>query len=177
MILSKQQKFILGIVRDLGCVKREQLTTLYIAHTPMPQERAERQLDAMLSQLRYCICEIRLDNETVRIDKIEPDRYRLEAIDVMLELTGGTAPFYKARLPPPLLLRFTLGGDAASTFVVVRYDDKAVAETELKISGGQRVIWLAEYLPADGTVALPPGHFLAVRKQDGTHGFYGSNEL
>ena len=36
---------------------------------------------------------------------------------------------------------------------------------------------MTEYLPADETLALPPGQFLAVRKQDGTHAFYGSNEL
>ena len=177
MTLSKQQKFILDAIRNLGCVKREQLLKLYMARSLLSEERAGRQLDAMLRQLRNCIGELRFEGDLVRIDRIRPDFHRLEAIDVMLELTGGTAPLYKARLPPPLLLRFALGGDAAAAFVVIQYGDMAAAEKELKTSGDQRVIWLTEYLPADNTPSLPPNHFLAVRKQDGTHGFYGSDEL
>ena len=177
MILSKQQKFILEAIRSLGCVKREQLLRLYLAQAPMPEEQASRQLDAMLRQLRYCIGELRTEDDLVRIDRIQPDAHKLEAIGLMLELTGGSAPFYKARLPPPLLLRFALGGDDGALFAVIRRDDMATAEKELRSSGDQRIIWLTEYLPADETLALPPGQFLAVRKQDGTHVFYGSNEL
>lgn len=177
MTLSKQQRFILEAIRDLGCVKQEQLLRLYLAHTPMPEERAERQIDAMLRQLKGRIGELREEGGLVRIDRIVPDASRLEAIDVMLELTGGSAPFYKARLPPPLLLRFALGGDAAAVFAVMKLDDMPAAESALKDSGDQRMIWLADYLPADASLTFPPNHFLAVRKQDGTHGFYGSQEL
>lgn len=177
MTLTKQQKFILEIIRNLGCVKREQLLKLYMAHALLPEEQAARQLDAMLRQLRNCVGELRVEDDWTRIDRIPPDLHRLEAIDVMLELTGGVAPLCKARLPPPLLLRFALGGEAGAVFVVIRYEDMAAAENELRSSGGQRVIWLSDYVPADGAVALPPNQFLAVRKQDGTHGFYGSNEL
>lgn len=177
MTLTKQQRFILDAIRNLGCVRKEQLLKLYLAHTPMPEEQAARQLDAMLRQLRNCIGELRVEGDLARIDRIKPKASRLEAIDVMLELTGGTAPLYKARLPPPLLLRFALGGDAAAAFVVIRYEDKDAAATELKTCGDQRVIWLSEYLPGDGAPTLPTNHFLAVRKQDGTHGFYGSEEL
>lgn len=177
MILSKQQKFILEAIRSLGCVKREQLLRLYLAWSPMPEEQASRQLDAMLRQLRYCIGELRVEDDLVRIDRIQPDEHKLEAIDLMLELTGGVVPLCKARLPPPLLLRFALGEDNGALFAVIRRDDMAAAEKELKSSDAQRIIWLSEYLPADETLALSPGQFLAVRKQDGTHAFYGSNEL
>lgn len=177
MTLSKQQKFILDAIRSLGCVKREQLLKLYMAHSLLPEERAACQLDAMLRQLRNCVGELRLEGDLVRIDRIKPKAHRLEAIDVMLELTGGVVPLYKARLPPPLLLRFALGADAATVFVVIRFEDMDAAQAELKTCGDQRVIWLSEYLPGDGVPALPPNHFFAVRKQDGTHGFYGSEEL
>ena len=177
MNLTIQQKVILEAIRNHGCVRREQLLKLYMARFLLPEEQAARQLDAMLRQMRSGIGELRAESGLVRIDTIQPDDHRLEAIDVMLELTGGTAPLCKARLPPPLLLRFALGSNAGTAFVVVRYDDMEAVEAELKSCGDQRVIWLAEYLPTDGALMLPPNHFLAVRKQDGTHGFYGSGEL
>ncbi|MCR5825023.1 MAG: hypothetical protein K6G54_00500 [Oscillospiraceae bacterium] len=177
MILSKQQKYILGVVRDLGCVKREQLLRLYMAHASLPEDRALRQLDAMLLQMRNGISELRLEGDLARLERVQPNAHCLEAIDVMLELTGGAVAFYKARLPPPLLLRFALDGPHPVVFVIIRYDERAAVEKELRPRGDQRVVWLSTCLPLDAAPALPPGHFLAVRKQDGTHGFYGSNEL
>ena len=174
MNLSIQQKYILEVLRKVGCLKRSQLQIFLNGRFPLPDQAAQvRQMDAMLRQMRNFVSAIRVEGDIVRLDNVQPDHFWLEAIDVMLELAGGVPPNYKARLPPPLLLRFILDDDAANVFAVAKWQDRAAAAPVLAKQGDQRVIWLAD---SAQSISLPPEHFLAVRQQDGTHRFYGSQE-
>lgn len=40
---------------------------------------------------------------------------------------------------------------------------------------GERIIWISES-NSFGEINLPRHHFFAVRQEDGTHRFFGSNE-
>ena len=90
MLLSVQQKYILEILRRTGCIRRRQLFPLVREKfRPMGVEISEHRLEVMLRQLRHCVGEVRMEEELVRLSHARPDPRRLEAVDVMLELSGG----------------------------------------------------------------------------------------
>lgn len=136
-------------------------------------------MDIMLRQMRSGIGGFRLDGGLVALSAATPDPLRLEAIDIMLELTGGKPLDFNARLKAPLLLQFTWGSDeaAARPFTVALLPKGQEQQAErLNDYRRARVIWLSDTgTPPDG-LALPPKHFFAARMSDGTHRFYGSNE-
>lgn len=178
MLLSLQQKFILEALRKLGCARRGQLLAL----TREKFRRSdlvisESRMEAMLRQLRNGMGDFRMEGDLVKLSAAPPDPLRLEAIDVMLELTGGAPLDFTARLKRPLLLQFTWGAEAASArpFTVASLSDAGSADADLMDQYRRsRVIWLSGGGPPDGLV-LPPKHFYAARTTDGSHRFYGSN--
>ena len=175
MLLSVHQRYMLELLRNVGCLRRDQLRKMLQQHFQQEDLHiTENRLDAMLRQLRNFVGSVRLEGDLVRLDNVKPDDSWLEALDVMLELSGGAPPHYKARLPPPLLLRFILDDDTSNIFDVAKWQDRTTAAPMLARQGSQRVIWLADNAESIGGV-LPPGQFLAVRQQDGTHRFYGSS--
>ena len=177
MLLSIQQQYVMDLLRNVGSLRKNQLLIMLQQRFASENMKiSDRRLEAILRQLRTCVGEIRVENEIVRLDQAQPDWYWLEAIDIMLELSGRTPPHYKARLPPPLLLRFVLDGDASSVFAVAAWKDRNEALPVLNRQGEQRVIWLSDTTQPPAALSLPPDHFLAVRKKDGTHRFYGSQE-
>ena len=111
MLLSVQQKYILEILRRTGCIRRRQLFPLVREKfRPMGVEISEHRLEVMLRQLRHCVGEVRMEEELVRLSHARPDPRRLEAVDVMLELSGGApVEFSAVGVEPPFLLRFSFG--------------------------------------------------------------------
>ena len=109
MLLSVQQKYILDILRKLGCVRRRQLDTLVREKFRPDLEISEVRMDAMLRQLRAGTGDVRTDSEFVRLSGAQPDALRLEAVDVMLELAEGKPEDFTVRVERPELLRFSWG--------------------------------------------------------------------
>lgn len=179
MMLSVQQRFILDALRKLGCIRRDQL--LVLTREQFRRDDlviSEKRMDAMLRQLRYGMGDFRMEGDLVRLSQSPPDAQRLEAIDVMLELTRGTPLDFNARLRRPVLLQFTWeqSPGAARPFTVAALPGMEPERTErLEQYRRARVIWFCEGgSPPDG-LTLPGKHFIAVRKPDGTHGFYGAS--
>ena len=107
---------------------------------------------------------------------IQPDSRRLEAVDVMLELTGGAPEeFGCSHAPPPFLLRFAVARPDLRFFTVGTLSGAGKEHLGWLARGGPgRVIWLSDSgVPPEGLV-LPLEHFFAARQRDGTHRFYGS---
>lgn len=174
MFLSIQQKFILDTLKKLNCVRRRQLHTLVRGRFQQDGfEITQARMDAMLLQLRAGTADVRMDGELLWLSTAQPDARRLEAIDVMIELTGGKPQEFRASREPPRLLRFAYGGDGLRPFTAASLD---AAPAELLERGrAERIIWLSgSGQPPQGMV-LPPKHFFAARQLDGTHRFYGSN--
>lgn len=179
MLLSIQQRFILDTLRKLGCVRREQLLIL----TREKFRRSdlvisEARMEAMLRQLRGGTGDLRVEGDLVSLSRAPPDACKLEAIDVMLELTGGTPLDFSARLRPPVLLQFTWeqpSGAVRPLTVAALPSMEPERSERLEQYQRSRVIWLLEGDGLPAGLALPPKHFIAVRSPDGTHGFYGDN--
>lgn len=174
MILSTHQKFIMDVLRKLGCIRQRQLLILVRERFRQADlEITQLRMTAMLRQLRVGTADLRMDDELVWLSSRQPDCHRLEAIDVMIELTGGKPQSFEGKMAPPRLLRFSYGQDSLRLFTVLSLD---VSPPELlERSPKERVIWISDDGEAPQGLVLPPKHFFAARQPDGTHRFYGSN--
>lgn len=176
MNLSKQQKYIVEIVRKLGCIRKRQLLKMVSARfTTEDFQVSENRLDTMLYQLRSGTANIRFDEETVWRTPVLPDSKLLEAIDIMLELADDAPQNFQVSPEKPCLLRFSMGGDRLRMFTIAYMEHPA--EMSILRKRTERIIWIPEngLLPPD--VVLPAKQFFAVRQSDGSHRFYGSTEL
>lgn len=178
MLLSIQQRYILDTLRKLRSVRADQLLALTRGKFhPQGIEISERRMEAMLRQLRNFSNDLRRDGELIYLAGAQPDSRHLEALDVMLELSQGTpGSFGCDHAPPPFLLRFSVKADGPYFAVGMISGAGGEHLPWLQRGGPGRVIWISDSgTPPDG-LSLPSGHFFAVRRNDGTHRFYGSTE-
>lgn len=175
MILSIHQKFIMDVLGKLGCIRQRQLLVLVRKRFRQADlEITQFRMTVMLRQLRVGTADLRMDDELVWLSSQQPDFQRLEAIDVMIELTGGKPQSFEGKLSPPRLLRFSYGQDSLRLFTVVSLE--ASSPELLERSPKERVVWSLDSGEVPQGLLLPPKHFFAARQPDGTHRFYGSNE-
>ena len=175
MILTTHQKFVLDTLKKLGCVRQRQLHVLVRERFRQSDlEITRARMDAMLRQMRMGTADVRLDDELVWLSQYEPNYRRLEAIDVMIELTRGKAQNFSARLEPPCLLRFAFGENNGLKLFTVASADISPPEL-LEQARKERVIWISDGGAPPKGLTLPPKHFFAARQSDGSHRFYGSN--
>ncbi len=175
MLLSVQQKYILDTLRKLGCVRQDQLHALVQGKFQRPGFAVrEEHMSAMLRQLRSGLGDFHMDDGFVYLARDQPDALRLEAIDIMLELSEGAPQEFTVKVDSPRLLCFTLGVDKLKLFSVAMLSH--VSDTQLlQRERSERIVWISDSgTPPDG-LALPPKHFFAARQTDGSHRFYGSN--
>ena len=175
MLLSVQQKYILDTLRKLGCVRQDQLHALVQGKFQRPGFAVrEEHMSAMLRQLRSGLGDFHMDDGFVYLARDQPDALRLEAIDIMLELSEGAPQEFTVKVDSPRLLCFTLGGDKLKLFSVAMLSH--VSDTQLlQRERSERIVWISDSgTPLEG-LTLPPKHFFAARQADGSHRFYGSN--
>ena len=175
MLLSVQQKYILEVLRKLGCVKQDQLHALVRGKFQRPDfEISEARMTAMLRQLRSGLGDFHVDGNFVYLARDQPDAARLEAIDVMLELSEGAPQEFTVKVDSPRLLRFALGGDKLKLFSVAKLAHISEPQ-QLQRERSERIVWISDGgTPPEG-LALPPKHFFAAQQADSSHRFYGSN--
>ena len=174
MLLSIQQKYILDVLRKLGCIHRRQLETLVREKFRRPDlEISAARLDAMLRQLQAGTSNIFLDNELVCLSGASPDVLRLEAVDVMLELAEGSPADFTTQVARPAILRFSWGDDLR-LFTVAELSTPTRPAIAM-LAHEKRVVWITAGGVPPANLILPPKHFFAARLEDGSHRFYGSN--
>lgn len=183
MLLSIQQRYILDVLKRLGCIRRDQLYTLAGKNLSTPEhEIGPRHVDAMLNQLDHGLSAVRLDDRTVLYGQNAPNADRLEALDVMMELTDGRPLDFQCeqtKEPGGLLLRFTLEGEKKlRLFGVVRYrKDNPLPDSGFHVRQAERVIFLMDDTDLTAIPIIPYKHFFALRQEDGTHRFFsGGNQ-
>lgn len=121
MLLSNQQKYIISVLRQIKYIRSCQLCALTAQHyLPQGIEISQHRMDVMLRQLRAGTNFVRLQEDIVCYGKRAVDPRYLEAIDVMLELSGCDPSFLSSeRLESPFLLRFTGSGEELSYLFMV----------------------------------------------------------
>ena len=71
MLLSVQQKYILAVLRELGCLRKEQLCLLLQGRFDWPDfETAQRRTEAMLRQLHNGVGEFHSDAQFVWLGNV-----------------------------------------------------------------------------------------------------------
>lgn len=177
MLLSNQQKYIISVLRQIKYIRSCQLCALTAQHyRPQGIEISQHRMDVMLRQLRAGTNFVRLQEDIVCYGKRTVDPQYLEAIDVMLELSGCAPSFFSSeRLESPFLLRFTGSGEELSYLFTVAWLDTPERIRATSRMKGERIIWISDRRDSRG-IALPRHHIFAVRQEDGTHRFFGSHE-
>ena len=169
MLMTKQQVYLLDVVRRLGCIRHAQLTALFLpAFCAAKPEAAARVVSSAMRQLTTLSGEVTETDGVYHLPQSPPDDRMLEAIDVMLELTGGKPAGFFATAPP-LLLRFSVGGEKERSFAVL---PQGIVPQVEQITPSERLILLFD---GQGQVeALPVSNkqFYALRQEDGTHRFF-----
>ena len=175
MLLSKQQQYVLDVLRRLGCVRKKQLEALLKARF-FPPEKAVPPgfLDAMLRQFRCGNVELRRQDDVIFLPGKAPDTRLLEAVDVMLELSDAAPSDFWAEDKGAVLLRFSVAGRRISLFAGLHADDLTApsARSPPAVSRAERVVAL---LPGDSTppaLSIPNTVFYALRQKDGSHRFF-----
>lgn len=177
MLLSVQQKYILEALRKLGCMEKRQLHALVRGKFQRPDFAiSEARMTAMLRQLRSGLGDFHVDGNFVYLARDQPDTARLEAIDIMLELSENAPQNFTTKVENPRLLRFGLGGDKLKLFSVAQLSHISNPQL-IQRERSERIVWISDSgTPPDG-LTLPPKHFFAAWQADGSHRFYGSNGL
>lgn len=172
MLLTMKQRYVVDAVNKLGCLRRDQLYILTRDHFKTEDfTLSESQMDELLRQLPFLANEIRMENGVVRLSSSAPEPLRLEAIDVMLELSNGYPIRFTSVHEEDLLLRFSLGCDPPRRYAVAAY-----SETAATLQTGKNIVWIASERLKPELLSLARQQFYAQRQEDGSHRFFGANK-
>lgn len=179
MLLSRQQRYVLDVLQRLGCVRREQLRALMKAQFfPEDKPVSPALVDAMLRQFRCGNIEVCCEGDTIFLPGRKADGRVLEAVDVMLELSGARPTDFTAEEKDAVLLRFSVTGRRVSLFAVLHAADLAGPDVRAPpvISKAERVIILLSSDCPPPTPHIPNTVFYALRQKDGSHRFFARGE-
>ncbi len=168
MLLTKQQKYLLAALEELGCAEQRQLAAL------LQKMFAFSLFDDAVRVTSACVRQMQMGGLLQISDNIvshcgeRADSQQIEAIDVMLELSAAQPENFYA-VDKHTLLRFSLGEPGFKQFVIVSGSDPP---PEHEIQQDKKIIAL---LP-DGT---KPEIFpytrpviFAIRQENGIHRFF-----
>lgn len=175
MLLSRQQRYVLDVLQRLGCVRREQLRALMKAQFfPEDKPVSPALVDAMLRQFRCGNIEVCCEGDTIFLPGRKADGRVLEAVDVMLELSGARPTDFTAGDKDAVLLRFSVTGRRVSLFAVLHAADLTGPDVRAPpvISKAERVIILLSGECPPPTPHIPNTVFYALRQRDGSHRFF-----
>ena len=168
MLLTKQQKFLLTVLAQLGCAEQRQLAAL------LQKTFAFSSLDDAVRVTIACVRQMQMGGLLQIADALvtqigaQPSTQRIEAIDVMLELSA-TQPESFYAVDRHILLRFSLGEPSFKQFVIVSGSDPP---PEREIRQDEKIIVL---LPDDirpETFPYTRPAIFAIRQENGTHRFF-----
>ena len=174
MLLSKQQRYVLDVLQRLGCARGNQLEALLKARF-FPPEKAVPPgfLDAMLRQFRCGNMEVRRQGDVIFLPEKTPDARLLEAVDVMLELSGAAPSDFWAECKGAVLLRFSVAGKRVSLFAVFHAGDLGPdARSPPVVSRAERVVVLLTGDSPPPALPIPNTVFYALRQKEGSHRFF-----
>ena len=168
MLLTKQQKYLLAVLEKLGCAEQRQLAAL------LQKTFAFSSIDDAVRVTNACVRQMQMggllqiaDNIVAQVGE-HPAAQRIEAIDVMLELSAAQPESFYA-VDQHILLRFSLGEPSFKQFVIVSGSDPP---PEREIRRDEKIIVL---LPDDirpETFPYTRPVIFAIRQENGTHRFF-----
>ena len=168
MLLTKQQKYLLAVLEQLGCAGQRQLAALlqktfaFSSH-----EDAVRVTGACVRQMQMGGL-LQISNGLVTQTGGQPSPQQIEAIDVMLELSAAQPESFYA-VDQHILLRFSLGEPSFKQFVIVSGSDPP---PEHEIQQDKKIIALLPDSIKPEAFSYTRPVIFAIRQENGTHRFF-----
>ena len=168
MLLTKQQKYLLAVLEQLGCAEQRQLAALlqktfaFSSH-----EDAVRVTNACVRQMQMGGL-LQISNGLVTQTGGQPSPQQIEAIDVMLELSAAQPESFYA-VDQHILLRFSLGEPSFKQFVIVSGSDPP---PEREIRQDEKIIVLLPDSIRPETFSYTRPVIFAIWQENGTHRFF-----
>ena len=168
MLLTKQQKYLLTVLEQLGCAEQRQLAALLrktFAFSSL--DDAVRVTGACMRQMQMGGL-LRITDSLVSLCGEQAVPQRIEAIDVMLELSAAQPEDFYA-VDKHTLLRFSLGEPSFKQFVIVSGSDPP---PEHEIRQDENIIALLPDGIRPETFPYTKPVIFAIRQGNGTHRFF-----
>ena len=168
MLLTKQQKYLLAVLNQLGCAEQRQLAALlqktFAFSSP---DDAMRVTGACVRQMQMGgLLQISDGIVSQYGEKVLPQQ--IEAIDVMLELSAAQPEDFYA-VDRHILLRFSLGEPSFKQFVIVSGSDPP---QEREIRQDEKIIALLPDSAKLEKFSYTRPVIFAIRQENGTHRFF-----
>lgn len=168
MLLTKQQKYLLAVLEKLGCAEQRQLAAL------LQKTFAFSSIDDAVRVTNACVRQMQMggllqiaDNIVAQVGE-HPAAQRIEAIDVMLELSAAQPESFYA-VDQHILLRFSLGEPSFKQFVIVSGSDPP---PEHEIRQDEKIIALLPDSIKPEAFSYTRPVIFAIRQESGTHRFF-----
>ena len=168
MLLTKQQKYLLTVLEQLGCAEQRQLAAL------LQKMFAFSFLDDAVRVTNACVRQmqmgglLQISNGLVTQTGGQPSPQQIEAIDVMLELSAAQPEDFYA-VDKHILLRFSLGEPNFKQFVIVSGSDPP---PEHEIQQDKKIIALLPDSIRPEAFSYTRPVIFAIRQENGTHRFF-----
>lgn len=168
MLLTKQQKYLLAVLEQLGCAEQRQLAALlqktfaFSSH-----EDAVRVTNACTRQMQMGGL-LQISDGLITQTGGQLNTQRIEAIDVMLELSAAQPEDFFA-VDKHTLLRFSLGEPSFKQFVIVSGSDPP---PEREIRQDEKIIVLLPDGAKPEAFSYTRPVIFAIRQGNGTHRFF-----
>ena len=168
MLLTKQQKYLLAVLEQLGCAEQRQLAALlqktfaFSSH-----EDAVRVTNACVRQMQMGGL-LRIVDGLVNLCGEQSVPQQIAAIDVMLELSAAQPESFYA-VDKHILLRFSLGEPSFKQFVIVSGSDPP---PEHEIQQDKKIIALLPDSIKPEAFSYTRPVIFAIRQENGTHRFF-----
>ena len=168
MLLTKQQKYLLTVLEQLGCAEQRQLAALlqktfaFSSH-----EDAVRVTNACTRQMQMGGL-LQISDNIVSHCGERADSQQIEAIDVMLELSAAQPEDFFA-VDKHTLLRFSLGEPSFKQFVIVSGSDPP---PEREIRQDEKIIVMLPNSIRPEAFSYTRPVIFAIRQENGTHRFF-----
>ena len=168
MLLTKQQKYLLAVLEQLGCAEQRQIAAL------LQKTFAFSSIDDAVRVTNACVRQMQMGGLLQISDNIVSQceewaiPQRIEAIDVMLELSA-TQPESFYAVDRHILLRFSFGEPSFKQFVIVSGSDPP---PEREIRQDEKIIVLLPDSIRPETFPYTRPVIFAIRQENGTHRFF-----
>ena len=168
MLLTKQQKYLLAVLNQLGCAEQRQLAALLQKmFTFSLFDDAVRVTGACVRQMQMGGL-LQISDSIVSHCGERAVSQQIEAIDVMLELSAAQPEIFYV-VDKHILLRFSLGEASFKQFVIVSGSDPP---PEHEIRRDEKIIILLPDSIKPEAFSYTRSVIFAIRQENGIHRFF-----
>ena len=179
MLLTKDQQFLLGVLRETGWMRQDQVLPLMRLYDPT---KVQSHCEAILRHLRYAGELISMDDGLICLAECRgksADRAMLCALDILLALASGPPIQLTSRvLPYKLCFLLEREGGRIDAFAVLPVEPGRESVTGILLTHQPRdvtVLLFLTNLEQHQLLHLPQRHYFVIRQEGRLRFFQGGD--